>query len=132
MLGAYNQPVFGIGGSELVVIVLVALLVFGPSRIPEIARTIKRVVQELARIRHQVDETVTEIRRELDLRLDEDDRPSAPAPLVLPPTGENAAPDGLAPQPATRAPALPVAAEDDYLAQSSPAGGTPEDGAGHE
>jgi sec-independent protein translocase protein TatB len=41
---------FGIGGSELLIIVFVALLVFGPSRLPEIARTVKRGYQEWARL----------------------------------------------------------------------------------
>ena len=61
---------FGLGGSELLVIALVALLVFGPGRIPEVARAIAGAYRELMRLRSQVDDTVGELRRDLDLNVD--------------------------------------------------------------
>src|SRR3972149_4456948 len=39
--------VFGISTSELVVILIVALIVLGPKRLPEVAKTIAKVVREL-------------------------------------------------------------------------------------
>ncbi|HOE28186.1 MAG: twin-arginine translocase subunit TatB [Candidatus Aureabacteria bacterium] len=44
---------FDIGGPELAVILLVALLVLGPRRLPEAARFLSRVVRE---IRNAVEE----------------------------------------------------------------------------
>ncbi|MBI2061795.1 MAG: twin-arginine translocase TatA/TatE family subunit [Nitrospirae bacterium] len=38
---------FGIGFSELVVIFIVALLVFGPKRLPEVARKLSRGLKDL-------------------------------------------------------------------------------------
>lgn len=38
---------FDIGGPELAVIFLVALLVLGPRRLPEVARFIARIVREI-------------------------------------------------------------------------------------
>jgi TatA/E family protein of Tat protein translocase len=59
---------FGIGGSELVVIALVAILVFGPGRIPEVMRSISAAYRELTKLRRQVDDTVAELRQEIDLK----------------------------------------------------------------
>ncbi len=52
---------FDISGGELMVILLVAFLVFGPSRIPEIARKIGRGMNE---IRRASDEIKREISKE--------------------------------------------------------------------
>jgi sec-independent protein translocase protein TatB len=41
---------FNIGGGELLVIMLIALIVLGPSRLPEAARTVGKVVGEIRRI----------------------------------------------------------------------------------
>ena len=52
---------FGFGFSEIVVILVVALLVFGPKRLPEIARTLGKSMGELRRtlddIKHEVNVT---------------------------------------------------------------------------
>jgi sec-independent protein translocase protein TatA len=40
---------FGIGVPELIVILIVALLVFGPQRLPELGRTLGRTLAELRR-----------------------------------------------------------------------------------
>ena len=41
---------FNVGGGELLVIVLVALIVLGPQRLPDAVRTVGRVVGEVRRI----------------------------------------------------------------------------------
>ena len=52
---------FGFGFSEIVLILIVALLVFGPKRLPEIARTLGKTMGELRRtlddIKHEVNIT---------------------------------------------------------------------------
>lgn len=53
-----------IGGFEILVIALVGLLVFGPRKLPEIARTLGRTVGEL---RRAAMEMRTSIERELDV-----------------------------------------------------------------
>lgn len=43
---------FGIGGSEVLVILLVALLLFGAKRLPELARSLGRSMNEFKRGMH--------------------------------------------------------------------------------
>ncbi len=53
-----------IGGFELIVIAVIGLLVFGPRKLPEIARTLGRTMAEL---RRAAMEMRTSIERELDV-----------------------------------------------------------------
>ncbi len=61
---------FGIGGQELVIIGLLFLVVFGPSKLPQMARDLGRFVNEA---RRSVDEFKGELM--LDDDKDEDRRP---------------------------------------------------------
>lgn len=61
---------FGIGPLELVVILVVALLVFGPKRVPELARTIGRGLAEFRRASHDLRQTLALDELERDLRRD--------------------------------------------------------------
>lgn len=69
---------FGIGPEELVLVLIVALLVLGPERLPRIARDVGRVVGELRR-------TSDEFRSEFlqaDKFLERQAPQGAPSPLV--------------------------------------------------
>lgn len=61
---------FGIGPLELVVILVVALLVFGPKRVPELARTIGRGLAEFRRASSDLRQTLALDELERDLRRD--------------------------------------------------------------
>jgi sec-independent protein translocase protein TatB len=56
----------GIGGSEIVIIALLVLIIFGPSKLPQMARDIGRFVGEARR-------SIDEFRDELTAAPDEDD-----------------------------------------------------------
>jgi sec-independent protein translocase protein TatB len=56
---------FGIGTSEILIILLIALLVLGPKEIPKIARTLGRGMRELQRAKDELRQTIeTEIEDE--------------------------------------------------------------------
>ncbi len=69
----------GVGGPELLVILVVALLVFGPKSIPEVARTVGRGMRELRRL-------ATEFQREVNLAdsHEEAERPPPAPPEAAP------------------------------------------------
>ncbi|WNG60678.1 twin-arginine translocase subunit TatB [Archangium gephyra] len=89
---------FNIGAGELILIVVVALLVLGPQKLPEFARTIGKFVREF---RRQTDEVRTVVEREfykMDQEILDEPRPPVhpatpavlpspvPAPLPVPPS----------------------------------------------
>jgi sec-independent protein translocase protein TatA len=67
-----------IGFGEIVLILLLALIIFGPRRLPEMGRTIGRSMREFRRaaadLRQELE--VDEVRRELEVDLEEEPRAS--------------------------------------------------------
>ena len=57
----------GIGGPELLIVFLVVLLVFGPKKIPEVARGVGKGLREIRKL-------TTEFQREINLSDAEEDR----------------------------------------------------------
>ena len=57
---------FGIGIPELIVILGIALLVVGPKRLPEMARSIGRGVRELQRLTQDFKDEIEDETRKLD------------------------------------------------------------------
>ena len=67
---------FGIGMQELVVILVLVLILFGPRRLPEIGRAIGKTVRQLKRATQDFREAIEqeppeEIRREVEKKLSE-------------------------------------------------------------
>ena len=90
---------FGLGFGEIILIMVVVLLVFGPEKLPEIARTLGRSMAELRRTVDEVKNELTQPRNDLEKDLLHRDssafRPlegtceqdTAPAQPTLPITG---------------------------------------------
>ena len=72
---------FGIGMPELIVILVVALVVLGPKRLPEVARTLGKAIAEF---RRQTSEMMDELQVHTMLE-DEPRRPAKPVPPPNPP-----------------------------------------------
>lgn len=90
---------FNIGSGELALIAVVALLILGPKRLPELARGIGKFMREF---RRQTDEVRGVVEREF-YRMDQDVSKGLEEPLVRP-AGDNLAlghhsPDELPPPP---------------------------------
>ena len=64
--GGYICPLFGIGGQEIVIIALLFLVIFGPSKLPQMARDLGRFVSEARR-------SIDEFKDELTAASDEDE-----------------------------------------------------------
>jgi sec-independent protein translocase protein TatB len=116
---------FNVGAGELILIVVVALLVLGPQKLPEFARTIGKFVREF---RRQTDEVRTVVEREfykMDQEIMDEPRPQVhpPTPAALP-SPVPAAPLSVMPAAAPEAQAVtaaaPEAAEAVALASASP------------
>ncbi|MBW8004912.1 MAG: twin-arginine translocase TatA/TatE family subunit [candidate division NC10 bacterium] len=63
---------FGIGMPELIVIFIVALLVFGPKKLPDLGKALGRGLAEFKRASDDLREGLS-----TDFRLDEEEKPAA-------------------------------------------------------
>jgi sec-independent protein translocase protein TatA len=95
-----------LGPAEIVVILVVALLVFGPNRLPEVARQVGRGVRELRRLQQHV-------RAEVDGVLADDLSDQAGPPPSLPPRAGDPAAPGTVEPPASDPPDRSVAPPED-------------------
>jgi len=87
---------FGIGTGELLLILVVALIVLGPERMPRVARDIGKVVGDLRRTSDELREEFLNADRAINKAIDV--KPAVPATVTPPPspvaTSEPPAPDG--------------------------------------
>jgi len=71
-----REHLFGVGMQELIVILVLVLILFGPRRLPEIGRAIGKTVRQLRRATQDFREAIEqeppeEIRREVEKKLSE-------------------------------------------------------------
>jgi Tat protein translocase TatB subunit len=112
---------FNIGPQELLLILVLALLVVGPQRLPEIARTIGKGVRELRKAQD-------EVRKTISVNLDEPSTATTRTPPRLPvdadPDVDGSIATGEASDPADAA-SGPVSATDASAAAAASAAGLP-------
>ena len=71
---------FGIGAPELLVIFVVALIVLGPKRLPEVAKALGKAVAEFRRATGDLSEELSNARVMLEEEIRQADRASQAAP----------------------------------------------------
>jgi sec-independent protein translocase protein TatB len=76
---------FNVGGGELLVILLIALMVLGPDRLPGFAKKAGKVLGEVRRISQGFQ---SEIKQAIDFHDDEDDGRTRPRPVTPPSIAE--------------------------------------------
>lgn len=106
---------FGVGLPELIVILVIALVVLGPRRLPEAARTLGKALGEF---RRQSSEILAEFQHELRLE-------APPPPTRRPPVAPTAVPGAVAQRagaPAAEGPSPPAEARAGGEPAGSPAG----------
>ena len=69
-----------LGPLEIMTVAVIALVVFGPHRLPEIARKLGRVISEVKR---QANELTSEFKSGLDLDIDDADEEDIPEPTTF-------------------------------------------------
>ena len=92
------MTMFNVGPMELIVILLVALLIVGPKRLPEVGRSIGKSLREFRR-------ATEEVRSSFEASLDDEGGEESTDPE---PSERHASPDGSEPAPGRHA-----SAEDD-------------------
>jgi TatA/E family protein of Tat protein translocase len=103
---------FGIGMSEMLIILAVALLVFGPAKLPEIAKSIAKGLKELRR-------AGDDLRSSVNFDLDDDKPNRRPLPRATPPVETTNAPP--TPPATSTSPTEPAASPGSELATGAPA-----------
>ena len=92
---------FGIGMPELLVIAVIALLVVGPKKLPDIAKALGKGLAEFRKVTESATDTLKETLKTDDLKKDMDgikdsllygkeEVPEPPAPPVTPPAADGA------------------------------------------
>jgi Tat protein translocase TatB subunit len=94
---------FGIGMPELVVILVIALIVLGPKRLPEVARSLGKAMSEFKRQSSEIMDEFT-----AQARLDEDTERRTRA-KTAPPAGAVASTPAVPAPPAVAGPSAPAA-----------------------
>jgi sec-independent protein translocase protein TatA len=68
---------FDIGGGEIFFIVIVVLLLFGPKKIPEMARTVTNGLQKLKNAQKEFSKEFTNIKEEMNQSIKDAERQAA-------------------------------------------------------
>jgi sec-independent protein translocase protein TatB len=116
---------FGLGFGEIVIVAILALVLLGPDRLPEAAKTIGKTLRDLRKatdgLKGQLEAEMYSVEKVVQRALDADEAPRVPA---VPPVG--AAPRPGEPPPAATAenvPGLDAALVDPLAPPQPPAAG---------
>jgi Tat protein translocase TatB subunit len=89
---------FGIGMTELMVIFVIGLVVLGPKRLPELARSLGKSMAEFRRASNEMRREFMNVTEEANLATPALPRTTPPAPAPAPPAKSDDAPPGDPPR----------------------------------
>jgi TatA/E family protein of Tat protein translocase len=105
-----------LGGPELLLILVIALIVFGPRKLPEIGKSVGKMMAEFRRasndFKRTIEEEVEAEKRQIS--------PPPPPPETVTPAADNV-PYGTPPSPASQEPAAPPPPPEPPAAPAPPA-----------
>ena len=70
---------FGLGGSEVMLVFLIILLIFGPSQIPKMARGLGQALREFRKAQREISDEVNRDEPPVDKTADKPGGPGKPA-----------------------------------------------------
>jgi sec-independent protein translocase protein TatB len=117
---------FGLGFGEIVIVAILALVLLGPDRLPEAAKTIGKTIRDLKKatdgLKGQLEAEMYSVEKVVQRALDADEAPRAPA---VPPVATPAIRPGEPPPAATaeNVPGLDAALVDPLAPPQPPAAG---------
>ncbi len=100
-----------IGPMEIMVVAIIALVVFGPEKLPELARTLGRYASELRRV-------AGEVRSEFEFGIDDEVEDEKPAPKPRKPSTTRSDPSDTSSE--RDAPQRPEGSVEDHVAGETP------------
>ncbi|MCG9126830.1 twin-arginine translocase TatA/TatE family subunit [Candidatus Poribacteria bacterium] len=65
----------GIGSMELFILVLLALIVFGPQKLPEIGKTIGKTIKDFKSAGNEIKQEITKVTEEIDINSEKTIKP---------------------------------------------------------
>ena len=66
---------FSLGPMEVIVILVLALVVFGPKRLPEMGKSIGKAMREFKSIGNEIQDEITKVTDDIDIDLDKNIKP---------------------------------------------------------
>jgi len=113
-----------LGGPEIILILVVALIVFGPRRLPEIGKSMGKMLAEFRKASNDFKRTIED---ELEAEKTKESQPApTPAPEATPPVSEVGATDATTAAVPEAAPVPEVAAAPVPTFEGADTSGTPE------
>jgi sec-independent protein translocase protein TatB len=76
---------FGLGTGEILIILVLALILLGPQKLPEAAKSIGKGLRQISR-------ATEDVKRQMQVAMYEEDRPKPPTPAAPPAASAPAAP----------------------------------------
>lgn len=113
-----------LGGPEVILILVVALIVFGPRRLPEIGKSMGKMLAEFRKASNDFKRTIED---ELEAEKSRESQPTpTPAPETTPPVSDAGATDATAAAPPEPAAVAELAAAPAPKFEGADVSGTPE------